>query len=369
MVETLSGVRVCLNMIVKNEAHVIARCLAPLKPLISHWVIVDTGSSDGTQDIIRSELAEVEGSLHERPWVNFGHNRSEAITLAAGKADYIFTIDADEILQVDAGFAWGDLTHDMYMVVKNRGARSYRIPSLVRDGLGWHWVGALHEYLDSCRAQTKSHLDGIVINSPTEGARSLDPHKYRRDALILEAALLEDPDDTRNVFYLAQSYRDCEDNELALRWYRRRARMGGWIEEVFISKLNIARILQRMGAPWPEQLAAFLDAHATLPERPEALYDLGRAYGDREDWPNAWLFLNAAMQIEINPAHVLFLEPEISLWRAKLEASVASYYLQQWQLTVQLSQQLLTQGQLPKRLMDQVLENKRLAQAKLKDAL
>ena len=34
-----------LNMIVKNEAHVILRCLASVKPWIDSWCIVDTSSS------------------------------------------------------------------------------------------------------------------------------------------------------------------------------------------------------------------------------------------------------------------------------------------------------------------------------------
>jgi glycosyltransferase involved in cell wall biosynthesis len=42
---------VCLNMIVKDEAHVIRRCLGSVRPLIDSWVIVDTGSSDGTQSL------------------------------------------------------------------------------------------------------------------------------------------------------------------------------------------------------------------------------------------------------------------------------------------------------------------------------
>ncbi|MGW8788902.1 glycosyltransferase, partial [Heyndrickxia sporothermodurans] len=42
---------ICLSMIVKNEASVIRRCLDSVRPLIDTWVIIDTGSTDGTQDI------------------------------------------------------------------------------------------------------------------------------------------------------------------------------------------------------------------------------------------------------------------------------------------------------------------------------
>lgn len=37
---------ICLNMIIKNEAPVIDRCLASVKPWIDRWVIVGAGSTD-----------------------------------------------------------------------------------------------------------------------------------------------------------------------------------------------------------------------------------------------------------------------------------------------------------------------------------
>src|SRR5712671_3331456 len=102
--------RICLNMIVKNESAVIARCLASVKPWVDCWTIVDTGSSDGTQDIVRDAMRGLAGELHERPWRDFGHNRTEALELARGKADYILIIDADNIFCAPENWQWPELT-------------------------------------------------------------------------------------------------------------------------------------------------------------------------------------------------------------------------------------------------------------------
>src|SRR5262249_60611020 len=82
------GQTICLNMIVKNEAEVIRRCLDSVRAIIDYWVIVDTGSTDNTQQIIREHLKNVPGELHERPWQEFAHNRSEAPALRRGDRHY-----------------------------------------------------------------------------------------------------------------------------------------------------------------------------------------------------------------------------------------------------------------------------------------
>src|SRR5476651_1672927 len=79
---------ICLNMIVKNESQVIEKCLASVKPLIDYWVIVDTGSDDDTKEKIKAFMQGIPGELHEKPWVNFAHNRNEALTLVKNKGDY-----------------------------------------------------------------------------------------------------------------------------------------------------------------------------------------------------------------------------------------------------------------------------------------
>ena len=78
---------VCLSMIVKNETHIIKECFDSVYKFIDYWVIVDTGSTDGTQELIKNYFAEkgIPGELIERPWVSFGHNRSEALGLVMEK--------------------------------------------------------------------------------------------------------------------------------------------------------------------------------------------------------------------------------------------------------------------------------------------
>ncbi len=95
---------ICLNMIVKNEVKVLPRLIRSVKDYIDYYVIVDTGSSDDTIELIRREMAGygIEGEVHERPWVNFGVNRAAGAG-ARGRGEqgrFGWFIDADEELGV-----------------------------------------------------------------------------------------------------------------------------------------------------------------------------------------------------------------------------------------------------------------------------
>ncbi len=216
---------ICLNMIVKDESHVIRRCLESVKPLIDYWVIVDTGSSDSTKEIIQKCLADIPGELHERSWVHFGHNRNEALALAQGKGDYLLFMDADDYLVFSPHFTLPSLIHDEYSIFINHRGLCYSRTHLVRAALDWKWHGSVHEYIHSPQVRTRAKLEGITNYVMTEGARSRDPEKYHKDAAMLEQSFKEDPTNGRTVFYLAQSYRDAGDTDKAIVWYTKRAAM------------------------------------------------------------------------------------------------------------------------------------------------
>jgi glycosyltransferase involved in cell wall biosynthesis len=200
---------VCLNMIVKNEAPVIRRCLDSVRRFIDYWVIVDTGSTDGTQDIIRGCLAGIPGELFERPWRDFGHNRTEALVMARGKGDYLLFIDADELLRAPDDFAWPEMNGPAYFLHVDYSGTTYGRSAMVSSRLEWRWTGVIHECLSSTPEVQFAQLEWPRIVVLHDGARARDPRTYEKDAAILERALVDEPQNTRYAFYLAQSYRDA----------------------------------------------------------------------------------------------------------------------------------------------------------------
>ena len=174
-----AGQTICLCMIVKNESQVIERCLASVRGLIDAWAIVDTGSVDGTQALIRQTLHDLPGELLERPWVNFGHNRTEALHLARGRADYVLVIDADEELVQDPDFELPRLTADAYTAEVFYSGCTYLRRQLVRNALAWRYEGVLHEYITCEAAGSEDFIAGMRTVIYTDGARSSDPHRAR----------------------------------------------------------------------------------------------------------------------------------------------------------------------------------------------
>lgn len=351
--------RICLCMIVKDEAHVIERCLRSVLPYIDAWCIVDTGSTDGTQDVIRSTLRDVSGQLHERPWKDFGHNRTEAIRFAQHSADYLLLLDADEELQVPDGFQFSDLTASSYCLLLRLGSLSYWRTQLVSTSVPWRYEGVLHEYLTSDQPQPQAQLHGPVVVSHGDGGRSqgiVVAEKYRRDAVVLEKALLKEPDNRRYVFYLAQSYRDSDQIQKSLETYQRRAVMGGWEEEVWYSLLQVAMLSAQLNEAPATVIERYLAAYDFRPKRSEPLVYLAAYHRERKQYALAHLYAERAMATP-KPEDILFLDESCYLWRAKDEYSIASYYVGRYEESKIACEELLNGPDLPAAERARVKEN------------
>jgi glycosyltransferase involved in cell wall biosynthesis len=309
-------------MIVKNEAHVLRRSLSSVRPFISSWVIVDTGSTDDTERIAREALEGVPGEFVSRPWRDFATNRNEALELSRTHADYSLVIDADDELVAERGFVLPQLTHDAYtLTVMNRSERFERVHFL-KSSTPWRYHGEIHEHLELPANATTQRLDGLVYRIHLmEGGRSRDPDKYLRDALVLERMVARDPTNARNVYYLARTYDSDGDWERALRWYDRRLVLDGDPDEIFLSLHGIASCLFKQGASLEQVIAASERAHAASPKRGEGLFHTAVWCRVRER-PDLGLPLakRAAAMPCPGPEH-LHVDVDVYRWRALEELS------------------------------------------------
>jgi hypothetical protein len=93
------------------------------------------GLNRGTQKLIRENFGGLPGELIERPWVNFAHNRSEAINFARSRGDYLLVIDADETLVITEGFEMPLLSADSYDIEVRCEAFTCARKQLLRNSL------------------------------------------------------------------------------------------------------------------------------------------------------------------------------------------------------------------------------------------
>lgn len=299
-------------MIVKNESRVIERCLASVKPIIDYWIIVDTGSTDGTQETIREFLKDIPGELHEFPWVDFAHNRNQALALSKGKGDYLLFIDADEQLVFQEPFTLPILDKDYYFFsVRQPSGINYCREELVQNNLDWKWVGPIHETLESPQAKSCAILPGVINLSITEdGYRSQDEQKYLKDAAILEEAIKKEPQNSRFAFYLALSYGNAKEYDKALKWHEKRVEMEGSEQEIFYSLLSIAKILDITQAEPEKVTAAYTKAYLYRPSRAEPLFYLAHYYIQRKNFVLGYLFSKKGLSIPPS-TDIIFVQHDI----------------------------------------------------------
>src|SRR5699024_6139977 len=82
--------------ITKNEADRIRKCLDSVKHLADEIVVLDSGSTDGTVDIVK----EYTDNVWVTDWPGFGPQKQRCLEKAT--KDWVLFIDADESLDKTA---------------------------------------------------------------------------------------------------------------------------------------------------------------------------------------------------------------------------------------------------------------------------
>jgi glycosyltransferase involved in cell wall biosynthesis len=264
-----------LVMIVKNEEAILERALQSARPFIQTWVIVDTGSTDKTKEIIRSVFSDISGTLYERPWVDFAANRNEALSFCEDKMKWALMLDADDKMmgKIPPDELWKNTQCDGFAVQIRHNSITHMRTQIFRIESNWKYVGVVHEVaMCSKKPCVIGNLPSeTYIQASCEGNRSSDPDKYLKDAELLEKEVSKNPKESRSIFYLAQSYRDAGKHINARKWYEKYLTLETfWTQEKYMAIFNLLSLVSE-----PEyQIELAWQGIQVCPDRLEVPYRL-----------------------------------------------------------------------------------------------
>lgn len=326
--------RVGLVMIVRNEEAVVARAIQSVLPFINTWLIVDTGSTDNTKAVIREAVGDLPGEIIDRPWQDFGANRTELLRLADSRMDWALMLDADDNF---AGTPpppelWGHEELDAIALRVQHGQILHSRIHIFRTGRCWTYQGVIHEQ-PVCIGKERPVIGMLPSDSylvtRCEGFRSRNPNKYADDAALLEREMTRLPNDSRTLFYLAQSYRDAGMRSAAVINYRRYVELpyeptstSPSLQERYIALMNLIQLIDDP----VEQLALAWRAVELAPNRCEVPFSVLRAHRLAGHPPSQQLFaLGAVVENRIVDSNMMYVNPAIYEWGLDDELAIVAF--------------------------------------------
>jgi glycosyltransferase involved in cell wall biosynthesis len=348
--------KLALNFICKNESHVIERMLNSAKSITDLIVVNDTGSTDGTQDIIRKfgEENNIPTYVFERPFDDFEKSRtwamtklSEVVAELKWDADKVhgYWFDCDEQLVIDPTFNKNQFTADLYMINTYIGQMKYTRNTFFKVSKPFRWYGPVHEFI-VCDDQniTSGLATGIHVNVSMDGAswQGKISEKYLSHSHKLETYINENRQDPRWIFYTAQSYHDSasipdnrEENEERLRrslkYYKERTeRTDGYVEEIYYSHYRMGTIMRSLEQPWNLTLQQCLKAYAIDPLRGESIKTIVDYYLQMGEWHLGYLYTKFGYENfhgkNPYPKKLLFVDESLYIWKfAEAHAATCFY--------------------------------------------
>jgi glycosyltransferase involved in cell wall biosynthesis len=314
-------------MIVRNAADTLGRCLDSVAGIADELVIVDTGSSDGTQELILRYTPD----FHTFAWIDdFAAARNESFDRA--KMDYVLWLDADDVLLEEDRHKLMRLKReldpdtDSVTMLYHYAFDEFGIPSLslrrnrlVKRSRQFHWIGAVHEYLD---------VSGRILNSDIAVTHTRKHAQSGRNLAIFERRLARgEPFSPRDMVYYANELADNGQNERAASVYESFLRQDeGWTEDRLSACFRLAQTYGKLDRPGDKLKAVFRSFAIDVP-RAEHLNLLGDHFLLQGDFPTAKYWFEQATRLAKPQMCWGFMHDAYWTWYPHLQLCVCCYKL------------------------------------------
>ncbi len=313
-----------LVMIVKNEAVSIKRTILSVKGIVDRYTILDTGSTDDTVALIKSEFGDTPGEVYEEPFLDFSSTRNRVLDLEGEKSLYALMLSGDETLHEGANLrvflsrevALGRLAaYNMRVKLGLDAAFSVEFKSarIHRTSEAWRYVGRTHEMLrHSSGALTSAYvpLPVYILHEKNMSDTIGNRDRWLEDERLLLLEWETGMNLHRTSFYLGRTYESLGNWSCAYEWYERRWQLKGWEEEEYASRFGMARALMSLNVSWSSVEPVLLSASAYRPARAEPLYEIAYHYYDVGDYDRSFEYLRQAEKVPL-PDCVMSIRREV----------------------------------------------------------
>jgi len=222
------------SIMVKNEINIIEKTLKSCYGNVDIIIVLDTGSTDGTQDFITQtcKKLKIQLKLYEEPFTDFSTSRNKLLQLSRPYAKYLLLLDANDelkngnlikpflrkavnsevftckyLLENDAGIKGSKRIFYKYLIIKSSANDIY-------------YTGTIHEYITTNTKYTDNQglsKSEFYLYQDKFLDKSSVP-RFERDVELL----LKESHIKRNMFYLGITYYNLKNYSKSYEWSYRR---------------------------------------------------------------------------------------------------------------------------------------------------
>ena len=290
--------------------------------LIDRWTILDTGSTDGTLDIIKKVLiGKKKGNLYQEPFINFRDSRNRLLELAGQDCKFTLMLDDTYTISGDLrGFledVRGDQLADSFSLYIKSDDVEYASNRVLKTYRQLKYKYKIHEVV-----QDENNMNVII---PIERTRIEDGRfdymeertmgRKELDLKLLFEELEDDPNNSRTHYYLGQTYNLLQEHDKAFNYFMQRADHPnpGFLQEKIDAIFECARLANfQLNKPWSLCESLYNRAYEMDKSRPDSLYFLGIHYFLENDKAKAFDYFKRAFEVGY-PVHCQYsLKPTLS---------------------------------------------------------
>lgn len=302
---------ISLCMIVKNEEFHIARCLDSVSELVDEIIIVDTGSTDGTVEIVSNYTSKV----YSYPWKDdFADARNYSFSKAS--MDYCMWMDADDILEEAQKDKFLQLKQslskdiDIVMMKYNTSFDEAGKPSFsyfrerwIRNCTEYRWIGEVHEVIPP---KGRIIYSDIAICHKKVGAGDPDRNLKIYQKMIADGKILE----PRQQYYYGRElyyHKQYKEAVSVLEGFLLSAE--GWIENKIEACSVCANCYYQLGQEESALVSLLRSMSFDLP-RAELCCEIGKYFLEHGNYHNAIYWYETALNTPKNEYSGGFMLPD-----------------------------------------------------------